>query len=167
MGKVAREAGVSRAALHRRWGSRDRLLAEVMWRGFEGMYAVARRLHSGDGPEAVVEVIEDVLGNAADDPVMRRFVDEHPKTALRVLTSLESPFQQRVTRVVTEIILEEMGEPEGISAADLAYAVQRIAEAFYHRELLVGERADIGLGLKIISKLLAAYAASGQEARAL
>lgn len=158
MGRVARESGVSRAALHRRWGSRDRLLAEVQWRAAEGMYAVARRLHRGGGPDAVVAILADVLGSASDDPVMKRFLKEHPRTALRVLTSTESPLQQRTAQMITTIIREEMGEPDDIAAEDLAYAVQRITEAFFHRELLMGECANIELGLKIIGKLLRAYA---------
>lgn len=75
MDVVARQAGVSRSTLYRRFPSRDALITELGRKTFD--YAMARlaTVSVGDGPQdAAVAAFREGVRLLSGDPVMRRFL---------------------------------------------------------------------------------------------
>ncbi|MFI1911896.1 QsdR family transcriptional regulator [Nocardia sp. NPDC020380] len=151
---LAKEAGIGRATLYRRYGDRDRILGEVVWALFLAAAARQRSDYHGRGAEGIAEAIGKSQRAGAEMPAMRKFVTEHTDVALRVMTSSHGVLQRRVIASIVRLMLLEIGEPPDIDAATLAYAVARVGESFYHRELITGEPPDYDAAAVIIRRLL-------------
>lgn len=151
---LAQEAGIGRATLYRRYGDRDRLLGEAIWSIATEEFARVHPRCRGRGADGIAELVRALLHTSARLPAMRRFVAEHPDTALRVMTSREGVVQHRMTSTLTQLIRTEIGEPDDTDAATLAYAVTRVGESFYYRELITGEPADITSAAAVIRRIL-------------
>src|SRR2546421_4173701 len=91
MGALARELGVSRATLYRWVGTKERLLGEVLWTFAEATFRDALATARGTGPDYVAEVVERYLRAAADFEPVRRFIEQDPEYALKVIASKHSP----------------------------------------------------------------------------
>ncbi|MFK0099555.1 QsdR family transcriptional regulator [Streptomyces sp. NPDC091040] len=151
---LAVEAGIGRATLYRRYGDRDRLLGEAIWSIATTEFSRTYPRFRGNGAAGVADLVHTVLRASAHMPSMRRFVAEHADTALRVMTSRDGVMERRIIATLTRLIREEIGEPRDIDAPTLAYAVTRVAESFYYRELITGEPADLTAAAVIIRRLL-------------
>ncbi|MFC5903189.1 QsdR family transcriptional regulator [Streptomyces zhihengii] len=151
---LAQEAGIGRATLYRRYGDRDRLLGEAIWSIATEEFARVHPRCRGRGADGIAELVHALLHTSARLPAMRRFVAEHADTALKVMTSRDGVMQHRMTSTLTQLIRTEIGEPEDTDAATLAYAVTRVGESFYYRELITGEPADIAAAAVVIRRIL-------------
>ncbi|MFI1911895.1 QsdR family transcriptional regulator [Nocardia sp. NPDC020380] len=151
---LAREAGLGRATLYRRYGDRDRILGEVLWTLSAGTLAAVRSEFRGRGADGVAEAIGAFMRISAAHSGMRAFITEHTDTAMRVMTSRHGVVQQRYIAKIAELITLEIGEPPDIDARTLAYAATRVAESFYYRELITGDPPDLDAAVTIIRRLL-------------
>ena len=158
MSELASDMGVSRATLYRWVGSRDQLLAEVVWSLGEVGLKQARDAAAGlKGADRIVR-IQEAFGEmiVANEPV-RRFVDTEPATALRVMTAKDSPNQERVIAFFREVLEEAAAKGEitlRLDAAHLAYIMVRLANAFLWTNLIAGEEPDIAAGVDVTRALL-------------
>ncbi|MEU7143523.1 QsdR family transcriptional regulator [Nocardia sp. NPDC046473] len=151
---LAKAAGIGRATLYRRYGDRDRILGEVVWALAAPNIATMRPKFRGRGVDGVVEMIGNLLHTSAAHHGMRTFVAQHTDTALRVMTSQHGVIQQRFIAGIADTIRREIGEPPDIDATTLAYAITRLGESFYYRELITGDPPDIDAATVIIRRLL-------------
>jgi hypothetical protein len=71
-----------------------------------------------------------------------------------LISQFAGVIQDRIVETVSRLIQSEIGEPDDIDAPTLAYAVVRVAESFYYRELLTGQPTDISAATTIIRRLL-------------
>src|SRR5947209_8690961 len=141
MGSLAIELGVSRATLYRWVGTKERLLGEVLWTFAEAAIRDARAAASGTGPDYVADSIARYMRAALESGPVRRFIEDDPELALRVLTSKHSPMQRRSIAAMTEQ-LEEQVKAGSLSPAleppDLAYLIVRIVESYLFSDLITG-----------------------------
>lgn len=145
MGDIATELGVGRATLYRWVGNRDWLLGEVMWSLGAAGIEDARRRAKGKGAEWVLQIYR-AFGDAivGFEPI-RRFVENEPECALRVMASKHSPNQERVINAFKEILVEaerERGLTLKLDAETLAYVLVRIGESFLWADLITGQTLD-------------------------
>ncbi|MET9492727.1 QsdR family transcriptional regulator [Nocardia sp. NPDC006630] len=151
---LAKEAGIGRATIYRRYGDRDRILGEVLWAIAVTIIRESAPQYRGRGAEAVAKTIGAVTQHSASMPAMQVFVSQHTETALRVMTSKHGVVQHRFIGAIAFLIEREVGVPPDIDITTLAYAVQRVSESFYYRELITGDPADIPAAVIIIERLL-------------
>lgn len=146
IGQLAAELGVSRATLFRWVGSRDALLAEVLWSLFEPTIGIAKQAARGEGVPRIAEVCERMVRDISRFERFRRFVAEDGETALRVLTSRASPVQARVIATMRELLESEVkrGWTPPLSIDTLAYLMTRLGESFIYATALSGQKVDIG-----------------------
>jgi AcrR family transcriptional regulator len=154
MRALATEAGVGRATLYRRAGSRDQVLAEVLWQLAAESLERSRRTASGRGVDRVVATLHGVMHEIVTAPALRAFLDRDPENALRVLTSRAGGVQDRIVTAVRELVTDELRPPREIDPEALAYAVVRVAESFCYADVLTGQRPDIDTAALIIRRLL-------------
>jgi AcrR family transcriptional regulator len=157
MGGLASELGISRATLYSWVGSRERLLGEVIWSFAEEGVRQAREGADGTGADYIVDVVErfDHL-NASFEP-LRRFIEQDPELALRILTSKRGPVQGRMTAVARELLLEQVEAGALVPALDvdtLAYLMVRVAESFLYSDVIAGSEPDVEKAVEVVRVLL-------------
>ncbi len=142
---LARELGLGRATIYRWFGSRERLLADVVASELETLVARARSEVPERGAAGLLEVFDRVNRQIADSGALRRFLERERAAALRLLTASDGGVQSRSVACVAELIAAESAAGHYQPPADprtLAYAVVRLAEAFLYNDAAVGIRGD-------------------------
>jgi AcrR family transcriptional regulator len=157
MGALAEELGISRATLYSWVGSKERLIGEVLWSFAEEGIRQSREAAQGSGADYIVEVVErfDHL-NASFEP-LRRFVEQDPELALRVLTSKKGPVQERMIGVARELLAEQVAAGALTPALDLdtlAYLIIRVSESFLYSDVITGSEPDVDKAVEVVRVLL-------------
>ncbi|MGR7025886.1 QsdR family transcriptional regulator [Geodermatophilus sp. URMC 62] len=161
---LAAELGISRVTLFRRVGNRDAILGEALWWLAERTLHQAAENHDvrsrADGdPDRLrsLVVIEDfraVLGTA---PALRRFIDDEPATALRILTDPRGRVQPRMVEAYTALFerdVEARGLTSEVPLPLLSYAVVRLGESFLYSDVMVSREPDLGAAATVCDALV-------------
>lgn len=140
---VARRLGLSRATIYRWFGSRDRLLGEVIATQLEQLIARKRQAVSARGAAGLLAVFDQINRSLSRAPALRRLLEQEPGTAMQLLTSGTGVVHPRAVATVEALIVDEVSAGRYKPPADpatLAYAIVRLAEAFLYND--VGIRGD-------------------------
>ncbi|MBX9638559.1 MAG: TetR family transcriptional regulator [Mycobacteriaceae bacterium] len=154
---IATELGLSRATLYRWFGSRDNLAGAVIAAELEVLLSRADARHRQRGAARLLEVTEQVVRWLAGNDPLRRYLENEPMTALRVLTSTSGQVQQRAVAIFTELIARieaEDGYQPAIERSTLAYVLVRLAEAFLYNDAAAGIRGDVDKLRDVVAVLL-------------
>lgn len=159
IGAMAEELGVGRTTLFRWVGSRELLTGEVIWSLYLMLWNDARKRAKGNGPDYIADVMDRVMtGILAADP-LRRFLDQDPEYALRILTSKTSVVQSQVVAEVRKMVQEQV-DAEHIAPAleteRLAYLMVRIVESFLYSDQITGQKPDIEFAIEAVRILVSA-----------
>jgi AcrR family transcriptional regulator len=142
---IARNLGVSRATIHRWFGSRDRLVGEVIATELEQLIAGIRKRVRQRGAEGLLELFDRINRALSKSRPLRRLVEDEHGAALRLLTYSGGVVQPRAVELVQELIDREVSAGRYTPPADpavLAYAIVRLAEAFIYNDAAFGIRGD-------------------------
>ena len=142
---VARDLGLGRATIYRWFGSRERLVAEVIADESEVLISRHRREVRRRGPQGLLEVFDRINRSLARSMPLRRFVEQEGAAALRLLTSSTGGVQGRGVALITQMIEAEVAAGRYEPPADpetLAYAIVRLCEAFLYNDAAFGIRGD-------------------------
>ena len=159
MGALAKELGVSRATLYTWVGSKERLLGEVLWSFAEAGLEQSRKAACGSGAEYIVQVFERFDRMNAEFVPLRRFIEQDPELALRLLTSKHGPVQVRMIAATRALLAEQVDAGTLVLALDidtLAYLIIRVAESFTYSDVITGSEPDIEKAVAVVRLLLAA-----------
>src|ERR1700753_4299144 len=104
---VARDLGLGRATISRWFGSRERLLSEVIADESEALIKRHRREVRLRGGRGLLEVFDRVNRSLAGSMALRRFVEQEGAAALRLLTSSTGPVQCRGVALIAQMIEAE------------------------------------------------------------
>jgi hypothetical protein len=158
LGALAAELGIARATMFRWVGSRELLLGEILWSVCAP--ALTRAENATDpaltGAPRVAAICANAIRAIMDFAPLRRFLDDQPEYALRLLTSKAGPVQGRAITSVQALIQREVaaGTVKAALALDtLAYLVVRIAESFVYAEVISGQTVDVrdaGLAIELL-----------------
>jgi AcrR family transcriptional regulator len=157
MGTLADEVGVNRVTLYRWFGSRDRLLVEVIWSLADRTLAAVRARVDSEGAERVVEVVTGFLEAVIANPGMQRWLAEDGEHAMRLLTRHETDFQPRLIAAVEGLLEEEANAGRldlPVDLRELAYVIVRLIESYTYLDLITGEQPDPGPAEPILRMLL-------------
>jgi AcrR family transcriptional regulator len=142
---VARDLGLGRATIYRWFGSRERLLSEVIANESEVLILGHRRAVRRRGVQGLLEVFDRINRSLARSMPLRRFVEQEGAAALRLLTSSTGVVQCRGVALVADMIETEQTAGRFEPPADpetLAYAIVRLCEAFLYNDAAFGIRGD-------------------------
>jgi AcrR family transcriptional regulator len=146
MGALAEQLGMSRRTLYRRIPDRDALLGEVFW--FFARQAMTDAVTAGEGLEGrerILAIYERFSRGVLGTPVLRRFLDAEPETALRVLTSSrEGIVQEGVVTFFEGLLADEQarGMKLSMESSSLAYLLVRVGETFIYADVIAGNEPD-------------------------
>lgn len=142
---LAARLGLGRATIYRWFGSRERLLGEVIAVAFEELLERTRAHHPGHGAAGLLEVFDGLNRSLARSFAVRRLLEQEQAGALRLLTSSTGTVQPRAVAAVQALIAAEVEAGHYEPPADpqtLAYAFVRLAEAFLYNDAAAGIRGD-------------------------
>ena len=161
---LAGQLGISRVTLFRRVGNRDAILGEAMWWLAERTLQRAAEAHDArpEGAEpagrlrslAIMEDFRNVLGTATS---LRRFIDDEPTTALRVLTDPRGRVQPRLVEAYTDLFerdVEARGLSSEVPLPVLSYAVVRLGESFLYSDVMVARDPDLKAATTVVDALV-------------
>lgn len=157
MSTLADELGVNRVTLYRWFGSRDRLLVEVVWSVVSDMLVRAERGTRGRGSDRIVRVLGKFLDAVIGNPGWRRWLEEEGEHAMRLLTRRETEFQPRLIAAVEDLLRAETASGAldvPVDLHELAYVIVRLIESYTYLDLITGERADARRAEPILRMLL-------------
>jgi AcrR family transcriptional regulator len=159
MGALARALGISRATLYSWVGSRERLIGEVIWSFAEEGLRQATEAARGEGADYVVEVVDRFARlNASFEP-LRRFIEQDPELALRILTSKKGPVQERMIAAARSLLEEQVAAGKLTLPLDmdtLAYLMIRVNESFIYSDVITGSEPDVDKAVEVVRLLLRA-----------
>ena len=152
---VAVELGLGRTTIYRWFGSREGLVAEVVVRAAEPLFAEARANARGRGGPALLDTFDRINRGLAEAPALRSFL-ENERDALRILTSSSGNVHSRMVEKVRSYIEEETGRgfTPPVEPATLAYAIVRLAESFLYNDATTTVRGDVDRLREIEAALL-------------
>jgi AcrR family transcriptional regulator len=143
---IAGELGLGRATIYRWFGSREKLLGEVIIRATEPVLEEARSGLAGKGGSGLLDTFDRFNRALADAPALSAFVDQERDAALRIIASGAGIVQPRIVELITGLITEEAEagtyEPS-VEPAVLGYAIVKLAQAFLFNDAVVGIRGDV------------------------
>jgi AcrR family transcriptional regulator len=143
---IASELGVGRATIYRWFGSREKLLGEVIIRATEPVLAEARSGLEGKGGPGLLDTFDRFNRALADAPALRAIVESERDAALRIIASGAGVVQGRIVELITALITEEVEagtyEPP-VEPAILGYAIVKLAQAFLFNDAIAGIRGDV------------------------
>ncbi|WP_328187333.1 QsdR family transcriptional regulator [Marinobacter sp. OP 3.4] len=146
MGSIADEVGVNRATLFRWVGSRELFVGEIIWSFYQDLIDKTLEATSGEGPDYVVAVLEQLLRKVVNTKQLHHFIRQDPEYAIRILTSRSSLFQARSVNMVRGLIAEQTGKTDWtppIHQDDLAFLIIRVGESFLYGDVISGQKTDI------------------------
>jgi len=166
VGRIADELGVARATVFRWVGSREQLIGEVIWSLCIVLWKDAVKHAKGTGADYVADISYRVMdGILAADP-LRRFLEQDPEFALRILTSKSSIVQARIVGETAKVLreLEVAGHIKpAVDVDSLAYLLVRVVESFTYSDQITGRQPNIEIAREAIRILVAAEPRSGAE----
>ncbi len=158
---IAAELGVGRTTVYRWFGSRERLIGEVIVRATEPVLEESRRGLRGKGGPGLLETFDRFNRAIAEAPALRAFVDQERDAALRVVASGAGMVRPRMVELITGLIEEEARagtyEPP-VEPSTLGYAIVRLAESFLFNDAVAGMRGDVDRLREVEAALLGAPA---------
>lgn len=161
IGALAEELGVNRATVFRWVGSRELLLGEVIWQRFAAIWRDVAAATQGVGADYAADFTRGVMKAALESEQLRRFIEQDPEYALRLLTSKTSTVQKRIVAAVCAVLRAhaEAGHIEpALGVEDLAYAIVRIVESCIYSDQITGRKPNIAVTGEVIRILVAARA---------
>ena len=173
---MAAELGVSRTTLHRRVGNRETLLGRALWTLAE---AAMRRVEAdlaarAENAEDEATTATTPRGHAAAaitafnrsvaaDAGLRRFLDDEPLTAVRVLTDSRGFIQPRIVAAVEDVLRRDLAgrdEPPFARPDQLAYALVRLSESFLYADAIADRAPDVETANRLAVALIESWLAS-------
>jgi AcrR family transcriptional regulator len=143
---IAAELGLGRATIYRWFGSREKLLGEVIIRATEPVLTECRKGLAGKGGPGLLKTFDRFNRALADAPALRAFMEQEHDAALRIIASGAGIVQPRIVELITGLIAEEVDrgayEPP-MEPSVLGYAIVKLAQAFLFNDAVVGIRGDV------------------------
>lgn len=146
IGQLAQELGVARATVFRWVGSRELLYGEVLSQAYALQRAHIVQTAKGSGIERIVHIARRNLHALSTSPPLRKFIEQDPEFAIRVLTSKSSPVQARTIELEVTSLRELLSAAKIKPRLDidtLAYIIIRIGEAFLYADVISGRKPEI------------------------
>lgn len=157
MEELASELAVSRATLYRAVDGRDRLLGDVLWSLAEHTYEQARREVTSRGVDAILEISHRFTEAVTTSPPFRRFLEQEPQTALRVLLTPAGGVHERAVALHRELFAEAFAGHEDELIGDLdtsAYLYVRLRESILYADVVSGRQPDPDVAERAVRALL-------------
>lgn len=156
VGTLARQLAVSRATLHRWFGSRERLLDQVCGRLAAAMTASSRAQAQGKGDELVCDFARRLMETAVAYEPVRTFVEREPELALRLLLGKGGAVHSTVAEVLREVISNARPSGDAPPHDKQIEVIVQVATALVWATFMIGDEPQIDGAVEIVRMALSA-----------
>ncbi|WET77274.1 QsdR family transcriptional regulator [Amycolatopsis sp. QT-25] len=162
----AQDLGISRSTLFRRVGNREDLLGDALYYLSERTLTAAVRTwerEEGDvvrnaaGELRCLSIMREYRSALAASAGFRRFLDDEPVLAIRLLTDPDGRVQPRVIAAHVELLrrdVEDGGFLPAVGLDSLCYAIVRLGEAFLYSDVLASRTPDLEAASTLLGALV-------------
>jgi AcrR family transcriptional regulator len=159
IGRLARQLGVGRTTIFRWVGTREQLYGEVLRKVYARQRKYLLDTARGKGVELLESVVRRNLQALASSGALRKFVEDDPEFAIRLLTSPSCAPQQHSVELelglLRRVVAEAKLKPQ-LELHTLAHIIVRIGEAFLYAGTIGGFKPDIEQAVSAIRILVTA-----------
>jgi AcrR family transcriptional regulator len=160
MQALALELGVSRQTLYRWTGSREELLADVLFSLSDASFEQAKRDTAGlAGAERLLAVFRHHVAAIVSSAPLQAFVRRETQTALRILTSRHGSVNARTIHRLAALYRSEQEAGHFAPRADidtLAFAVVCLTESFIYNDARAAVEPEVDRAAAVVTLLLGA-----------
>jgi AcrR family transcriptional regulator len=160
MRSLADELGVSRQTLYRWTGSREELLADILFTLSDASFEAAKRATAElAGAERLLAVFRHHVAAIVSSAPLQAFVRRETHTALRILTARHGSVNARTIRRLAELYRSEQEAGQFAPRADidtLAFAVVCLTESFIYNDASAMVEPEVERAAAVVALLLGA-----------
>ena len=160
MQALALELGVSRQTLYRWTGSREALLADVLFSLSDASFEHAKRETAQlSGAERLLAVFRHHVAAIVSSAPLQTFVRRETQTALRILTSRHGSVNTRTIDRLAALYRSEQEAGHFAPRADidtLAFAVVCLTESFIYNDARAAVEPEVDRAAAVVALLLGA-----------
>lgn len=159
IGRIAGELGIGRATAFRWVGSRDALLGEVIWSFYEPTLRQALAASRARGAELIASLTASAMRAVLAFAPMRRWLEQDPEYALRIVTDETGVVQSRTAVFVQSVLQREIDAGRMNPLLDvetLTLLVLRISSSFLYSDITCGRDPSVESAYTAIKILAAA-----------
>ncbi|GAB3126235.1 hypothetical protein GCM10027289_01720 [Tsukamurella serpentis] len=159
IGRLATASGIGRATVYRWFDGREHVVGEAIWLGIAQAIERVESAEPTRDRTAFLSCFSQLAHEVRQYAPLTGFVAEEPEFAMRVLQSGDGVVQGRLIEWVRNW-LDDIDVPpantqvRGISRADLAYAIVRLAESFLWSDMLIGTAPQPDKATALVELLL-------------
>ncbi len=138
---LADELGIGRATLFRWVGNKDLLIGEILWSLYEPLWRQAMAETSGVGVDYIVGVYRRTNSTILNFEPLRRFINQDPEYALKILTSSQSILHTRTVETNTRMLKDQVAAGHikpPMNIFSLSYFMIRLAESCLYSDIIAG-----------------------------
>lgn len=153
---LATELGVGRTTVHRWFGTRDDLIADVLGATAVALLEDVAERTEGEGPRALLDTFDRFNRELMEVPALLTFLDKEKDGVSYIVRGDRGP-QPMLVEAIAGMIQDEVDrghyEPP-VDADTMAYAIVRLAQSFLYADSATGVRGDMDQLRRIEAVLL-------------
>lgn len=165
MGTLARELGIGRATLYRWFGSRERLLEEILLRRIATFMQLAREQAPPAGDERLIGLIRAMIESSAGARPVQRLIEREPTLALRILAGEHGRLHEYLVEEAMRDLAETRGEAELRALRDRVDATIQLVTALLWVAIAIGDEPPLTRIEGLARELLAEHPARRRRKR--
>jgi AcrR family transcriptional regulator len=154
MGTLAAHLGVSRATLHRWFGTRDQLLERMFVELTTEFSATARATLTHAGIERVMEYVTSMVRMTVPLRPVQLFAQREPQLALRLLVSEHGAVQETLVQTMLAVAAETGSHDQSIDREPAFKAGVKVGMALQYAGLASGEEPQIERIVEIVRAVI-------------
>jgi len=156
MGALAGQLDISQATIYRWFGSRERLIEQVIDQIARDFLLATKAQAKGDGDERVLDFVRRFMETTASLEPVRAFVEREPQLALRLLLGEHGVLRSTLKQALAEMIAETRSAAAARALdADLDVLVE-VGVALEWATFAIGDEPQIDHAIRIMRVMLAA-----------
>lgn len=152
---LAGELNVGRTTVHRWFGTRDDLIADILGATAVALLAEARRRTSTDGAQGLLDTFDRFNRDLMEVPALSTFLETEKDAIAYILRGDRGP-QPMLVEAIAALIQDEVDADRyqpPVDAETMAYAFVRLAQSFLYADSATGVRGDLDR-LRLIEAVL-------------
>jgi AcrR family transcriptional regulator len=159
MGVLAQQLAIGRATLYRWFGSRERLLEEVLLRRMSVFIALAREQARGSGDERLMQIIGAMVGASTEARPVRSLIEREPTLALRILAGEHGRLHRLMVEETMRDLASTRSESQLKAMRDRVDATIQVITALLWVAIAIGDEPPVARIEGLARELLAEHPA--------
>jgi len=154
IGVLAAQLSISRVTLYRWFGTREKLIEQVLVQ-LAGVFAAAAEGEAeGDGDERILDFTRRIMNATVHSQPLRGFVEREPQLALRLLIGERGEVHNRVLDALSDVVAHTYSPERAKALEHNIDVVVRVATALQWGTLAIGEEPKTEEAVEILRILL-------------